>query len=178
MTVFHAAITVADDYLTRRERYRKSHIERFERLRARGVVVGGGPAADGRTADIVYRATDAARLARLIEADPYWRGGVWKAYAPRPFRFFVDRLVPPPIVLDGTRRLTVVEGPADDAPSAPDALLVLREAGRVEFGGILDGGRPLALVRSASPDEAIGWLAGAGGWDPARLSARPLLYVL
>ena len=178
MTVLHVRVTTADDYLRRREPHRKAHIARLDGLRARGLVVGGGPAPDGRRAEIVYRAAGGARLRRLVEEDPYWRGAVWRAYAPRRFRHFVDRLAPPAVVLDGTRRLTVVEGPPRDAASAPDALVQLRDAGRVEFGGVLDGGRALALVRSASADEAIGWLAHTGAWDPARLTARPLLYVL
>ena len=178
MTVLHVRVTTADDYLRRREPHRKAHLARLGGLRAKGSVVGGGPAPDGRCAEIVYRAADGARLRRLVEEDPYWRGAVWRAYAPRRFRHFVDRLAPPAVVLDGTRRLTVVEGPPRDAAAAPDALLQLRDVGRVEFGGLLDGGRALAFVRSASADEAIGWLADTGAWDPARLTARPLLYVL
>jgi len=178
VTVLHVRVTTADDYLRRREPHRRAHIARLGGLRAKGSVVGGGPAPDGRSAEIVYRAADGARLRRLVEEDPYWRGAVWRAYAPRRFRHFVDRLAPPAVVLDGTRRLTIVEGPPRDAAAAPDALLELRDVGRVEFGGLLDGGRALALVRSASADEAIGWLVDSGAWDPARLTARPLLYVL
>ncbi|PYN13711.1 MAG: hypothetical protein DME06_06255, partial [Candidatus Rokuibacteriota bacterium] len=131
VTVLHVRVTTADDYLRRREPHRKAHIARLDGLRARGLVVGGGPAPDGRRAEIVYRAAGGARLRRLVEEDPYWRGAVWRAYAPRRFRHFVDRLAPPAVVLDGTRRLTVVEGPTRDAASAPDALLQLRDAGRV-----------------------------------------------
>jgi uncharacterized protein len=179
VTVLSIRVTTADDYLARREPHRKAHIERLEGLRTKGVLVGGGPAPDGRSADIVYRVAAAAQLTRLVEEDPYWRGAVWTAYRARSFRHFVDRLVSPSVVLDGTRRLTIVEGPTADTRSAPDALLALRDAGRVEFGGLLDQGLALVVLAcTASAEEALGWLAQTGAWDPARLTARPLLYVL
>ena len=48
MIVFHVAITAAEDYLTRREGYRRGHIERLQGLRAASILVGGGPAPDGK----------------------------------------------------------------------------------------------------------------------------------
>jgi uncharacterized protein YciI len=178
MSVFHVAVTAAADYLARREPHRRAHIERLQDLRARGVLVGGGPAPDGRSADITYRAEDRGRLARLIEEDPYWQNGVWREYVPKTLSRFVDRLALPPVVLDGSRRLTVVEGPASDAAAAEAALVSLRDAGRVEFGGIGEDGRVYALARTASEDEARRWLAESGAWEASRLTTRPLLYVL
>ena len=55
MIVYHASIATADDYLTRREPHRRAHLERLQGLRAAGIVVGGGPAPDGRSADVFYR---------------------------------------------------------------------------------------------------------------------------
>src|SRR5438552_924864 len=83
VTVLHVRVTTADDYLRRREPHRTAHIARLDGLRARGLVVGGGPAPDGRRAEIVYRAAGGARLRRLVEEDPYWRGAGLRAYAPR-----------------------------------------------------------------------------------------------
>jgi len=154
------------------------HIERLQDLRARGNLIGGGPAPDGRTADVTYRAEDAGHVERLITEDPYWRGGVWKGHEVRPFSRFVDRLALPPVVLDGSRRLTVVEGGAGDPGRAEAALVTLRDGGRVEFGGVVDDGRTYALVRSAAEDEARRWLAESGAFDAAHLTSRPLLYVL
>ena len=50
MTVFHARVTAAEDYPTRRQPHRTAHLERLQDLRARGILIGGGPAPDGRTA--------------------------------------------------------------------------------------------------------------------------------
>src|SRR5207245_118651 len=75
--VFHIALTAADDYLTRREAHRRDHIERLQGLRANGILIGGGPSADLRTADLFYRLQQPAQLKFAIEEDPYWTGGVW-----------------------------------------------------------------------------------------------------
>lgn len=38
MTVLHARVTAAEDYLTRREPHRTAHLERLQDLRARGPI--------------------------------------------------------------------------------------------------------------------------------------------
>src|SRR5438034_1285556 len=45
MIVFHVALTAAEDYLTRREAFWRSHIERAQGLRAGSILIGGGPSA-------------------------------------------------------------------------------------------------------------------------------------
>jgi len=178
MIVVHAAVRNSDDYFTRREAHRQAHIERLVRLRADGILVGGGPAPDGRTADFVYRIARPDELAPLLEEDPYYRGGVWTGYTPRSFSQFVEPWNMPPVVLDGSRRVSVVEGPASDPDVAQLALVELRGAGRLAFGGVLEGGETLAVMRSPDLAEATAWLAGTGCWAPERLSARPLVHVL
>jgi uncharacterized protein len=178
MIVFHAAITTADDYLSRREPYRKAHIERLLALRERGIVIGGGPAPDGRSADVFYRVQQEQQLKPLIEEDPYWTGGAWTSYQPRSFAQFVEPWELPPVVLDGSRRVVIVEGLAADHDMAQFALIELRGAGRLAFGGFFEGGRTLAVVRSEDAKVATGWLAETGFWDAARLKARLLLYAL
>jgi uncharacterized protein YciI len=178
MIVFHAAITAAADYFERRAAHREAHLERILALRARGLVVGGGPAPDGRTADLFYRVAQPPEVARLIEEDPYATGRVWTAYALRSFSQFVEPWELPPPVTDGSRRVTIVEGPATDPDMATFALIELRGAGRLAFGGFFEDGQALALLRTADAAEAAGWLAGTGFWTADRLAARPLLYVL
>lgn len=178
MIVSHVAITTVDDYVARREPHRPAHIRRLEGLRRAGVVVGGGPAPDGRRADIVYRVPQPADLRQVIEEDPYWTGGAWAAWTPRSFAVFVEPWQPPPIVLDGSRRATVVEGPAADADMAQLALVELRGAGRLAFGGLLEGADTFALAPTADAAEALGWFAATGCWASERLRARPLLHVL
>ncbi len=176
--VVHVTVTGAPDYFTRREAHRQAHIERLVELRGRGVLIAGGPAPDGRTAEIFYHLKRPADLAPLVEEDPYYQGGVWTAYASRSFSQFVEPWEVPPVVLDGSRRVAVVEGPTSDPDMAQLALVELRGGGRLVFGGLLDGRATLAVMRSADAAEAIGWMAETGFWTADRLAARPLIHVL
>lgn len=179
MIVYHAAVTtVDDDYVTRREPHRRAHIERLLGLRQAGLVIGGGPAPDGKTADIFYRVQQAMQLEAIVEEDPYWVGGVWTRYTPRSFKEFIEpwELVPP--VLDGSRRVTIVEGPTEDHDMAQFALIELRGAGRVAFGGFFEDGMTLALATSPDAEKALDWFRESGVWTSDRLTARPFLHVL
>src|SRR2546426_9521282 len=114
MIVYHIAITAAADYATRREAYRRSHIERLQGLRAAGILICGGPAPDGKTADIFFRLPPPGELKNAIEEDPYWTGGVWTRYEPRSFAPFVGPGGMVPVVLAGSRTGTLVGGPRSD----------------------------------------------------------------
>jgi len=178
MIVFHVAITAAEDYLTRREGYRRGHIERLQGLRAASILVGGGPAPDGKTADIFYRLQQPTQLKNAIEEDPYWTGGVWTRYEPRSFAQFVEPWEMVPVVLDGSRKVTLVEGPVIDHDMAQLALVEMRGAGRVAFGGFFEGGQTLVLVKTPDAAQALGWFTESGFWQSGELAARPLLHVL
>jgi uncharacterized protein len=178
MLVYHAAITAAEDYLERRALHRQAHFERIVGLRAQGFVIGGGPAPDGRTADIFYRVAQPPDVVRLIEEDPYYLGKVWSAYALRTFSQFIEPWELPPVVLDGSRRATLVEGMAGELDMATFALIELRGAGRLAFGGFLEGGATLALLKTADSAEASNWLADTGFWTRETLRARPFLHAL
>ncbi|OGK98708.1 MAG: hypothetical protein A3E31_15500 [Candidatus Rokubacteria bacterium RIFCSPHIGHO2_12_FULL_73_22] len=178
MIVVHVALTAAEDYLTRRESHRRAHLERVQGLRAAGILIGGGPSPDGRTAELVYRLQQPAQVTHAIEEDPYWTGGVWTRYEPRSFAAFVEPWELVPVVLDGSRRVTVVEGPAAEPDLAQVALVELRGAGRLAFGGFLDAGRTLAVMNSPDAAQALGWLTETGLWTADALAARPLLRVL
>jgi uncharacterized protein YciI len=179
MTVVHARFTCAEDYLTRREPVRKAHIERLLGLRAAGLLVAGGPAPDGRSAELFYRVPHKDALRLLVTEDPYHQVGAWTAHLARDFETFVDPWDSgPPVVLDGSRRATVVEGPAADRDMAQLALVELRGAGRVVFGGFFPDGDTLAVALTPDADAATGWLAETGSWKPGDLSARPWLYAI
>jgi len=176
--VYHVAITAADDYIERRAAHRTGHLERITELRRLGFVIGGGPAPDGRTADIVYRVQHAADITRLIEEDPYWMGGVWKAWEPRDFAQFLEPWEMPPVVTDGSRKVTIVEGEAPDVEMASFALIEARGAGRMAFGGFFPAGTTWALMRTPDPGAALAEITESGLWKPGSLTTRPLLHVL
>ena len=113
-----------------------------------------------------------------MEEDPYWTGGVWTGYTPRSFSQFVEPWEMVPVVVDGSRQTTLVEGPTRDLAAAPFALIELRGAGRIAFGGFFDDGRLLALARSGDPEQARAWFTDSGFWTPETLTTRPFLHVL
>jgi uncharacterized protein YciI len=176
--VFHMAITTVDDYVTKREPHRREHLARLQGLRANGILIAGGPAPDGRTADLFYRLQQAWQVKPAMEEDPYWIGGAWTRYEPRSFSHFVEPWEMVPVVLDGSRWVTIVEGPVADVDMAQIALVEMRGAGKLAFGGLLDGARTLVVMKTADGDEAMGWLGEHGFWDAAQLTVRPYLWVL
>ena len=178
MIAVHVAVTTCDDYVVRREPHRLAHIERLVLLREQGLLIGAGPAPDGRAVELFYRLARPDQLGLLVEEDPYYRAQVWTRYTGRDFSQFVEPWERPPVVLDGSRRVTVVEGPALEPDMAQLALVELRGAARLLFGGFLDDGQTIAVMRSPDAAEAVGWLAETGFWASDRLGARPLIHVL
>jgi uncharacterized protein YciI len=176
--VLHAAIRTADDYVAKREPHRRAHLERLQGLRAAGILVGGGPAPDGRRVDIFYRLQQAAQIEPVVEEDPYFIAGAWTGYTPYSFTHFVEPWEQVPMVIDGSRVATIVEGVAADADMAEFALIEARGAGRLAFGGFFDGARTLVVMKTPRGDEAMSWLADTGFWTKDSLTARPWLYVL
>lgn len=178
MIVYHTAITVAPDYLERRAPHRQAHLDRLLHLRAQGIVIGGGPAPDGSNAEVFYRVNEPGQITLLIEEDPYYTNGAWTGYRLRTFSQFVEPWELPPVVTDGSRRVTIAEGVAADPEMATFALIEFRGAGRFAFGGFFEGEQMLGLFRTADSDEALGWLRETGFWKPESLTARPFLWVL
>ena len=178
MLVFHVAITPSADYIVRREPHRRAHIERLQGLRTAGILIGGGPSPDGTRVDLFYRLQQPAQLTHAIEEDPYFVAGAWTGYTPRAYAEFVEPWEAVPVVLDGSRVATIVEGPVSHHDMAQFALIELRGGGRLAFGGFFDDGRTLAVLKTPKADEAVDLLAASGFWDRSALTARPWLYVL
>ena len=178
MIVYHVGITTVEDYVAKREPHRRAHLERLQGLRAVSICLGGGPAPDGRSVDLVYRLQRPDQVTNAVEDDPYWLGGAWTRYEPRSFAQFVEPWEMIPVVLDGSRRTTIVEGPVVQHDMAQFALIELRGAGRLHLGGFFENGQTWALMRTVDADEARGWFAETGFWKTDALTTRPLLHVL
>ena len=123
MIVYHVAIKTADDYLARREPHRRAHLERLMGLRAASICIGGGPAPDGRSVDLVYRLQQPWQVTPALEEDPYWTSGAWTGYEPRSFTQFVEPWEPVTLVTDGSRQAIIVEGPTVEHDMAQFALI-------------------------------------------------------
>ena len=178
MIVYQVGITTVDDYVAKREPHRRHHIERLQGLRAAGICLGGGPSVDGRRVDLLYRLQQPWQLKHAIEEDPYWMGGAWTGYEPRSFTQFVEPWEMVPVVLDGTRRASIVEGPVAQHDMAQFALIEMRGAGRLHLGGFFEGGQTWALLKTADEAEARAWVLDTGFWKAGGLTTRPLLHVL
>jgi len=176
--VFHVAMDPAPDYVARREPHRQAHLERLFGLRSRGFCLGGGPSPDGTAVDIFYRTEQPADLAALVEDDPYFRGGAWTGYRPRSFSRFLEPWQLGPVVVDGSRRATIVEGSTPDPEMASFALIEARGAGRMVLGGLFADGNTLAVMTTSDPEEALAPLRECGFWAADTLRARPFLHVL
>ncbi len=171
MPIYHAHFTCAADYMARRLPFRPAHLKQLASLREQARVVAGGPEPDGTAAHIFYRVADYAELLGLLEENEFNRAGLFAAYHARAFADFLEPLDLPP--LDAGLQVTLAEGAPSNLSLARAGLAALQAQGRVAFGGFFEDGAALAVVRSPSPDEAIAWLAAAGGWVSAGLRARP-----
>jgi hypothetical protein len=178
MIVYHIAIRTADGYLARREAHRREHLERLLGLRAAGILIGGSHAPDGTSADLFFRLQQPGQVKNAMEEDPYWTAGVWAGYEPRSFAQFVEPWEMPPVVVDNSRPVTIVEGTTIEHDMAQFALIEMRGAGRIHLGGFFEGGQTLALARTPDAETALGWFRESGFWSPDRLTARSSLHVL
>jgi uncharacterized protein YciI len=169
MAIYHVHFVCAADYMARRLPFRPAHLKQLVSLRDDGRVVAGGPEPDGSAANIFYRVGDRAELDRLLAENEFNRAGLFTANRPRAFADFVEPRELPPI--DTGLSAIIVEGVPRDRAKARAGLTALQREGRVAFGGFFEDGAALAVVRSASQDEALACL-GRAGWDPARLVAR------
>ena len=168
--IAHVRFTCAADYNARRLPFRPAHLAQLAGLRTDGRVVAGGPEPDGSAAHIFYRVPDLAALERLLDDNVFQKAGLFTARHPRVFTEFLEPLEPPP--LDAGLQVTLVEGTPLDHGLARQRLADLQRKRQAAFGGFFADGAGLAVLATAKPDEAVGWLTAAGGWDAAGVRTR------
>lgn len=176
MIVFHLAITTCASYLEKHTPLRDAHHAQLDAWRATGIVIGAGLAPDGRMVDLVCRFAQPRQLEDLWRENAFVKAGLWTAYTSRSFREFVEPWELPP--LGTSRRATILEGRTSEHDMAQFALIELRGAGRLAFGGFFEHGETWALMKTADAAEARGWLETTGFWATDSLRARPLEYPL
>jgi uncharacterized protein YciI len=176
--VYHVFIETAEGYLTRRRPYRQANLEYLMSLRAKGLVIAGGPAPDGNSADVFCRVQQPEDVKPLIEGSPFFVNGLWTGYTPRSFSRFLEPWELSAPMPDESRVAIIVEGAAADVEMASFALIEARGAGRMSFGGFFEDDGTLALMRAADTDEAVAHLEQTGFWKPGTLHGRSLLQVL
>ena len=69
-----------DHVLEKREPYRKDHLNGIKKQKEAGVVIAIGPTQDLTKVFGIYEAENEAIVRQLIEADPYWKNGIWTEY--------------------------------------------------------------------------------------------------
>jgi uncharacterized protein YciI len=168
--IVHVRFICAADYNERRLPHRPAHLAQLIGLRTDGRVVAGGPEPDGTAAHIFYRVTDRAELDRLLDDNVFQKAGLFAARHPRVFARFLEPLVLPPP--DAGLKVTLVEGTPRDPDAAIAGLADLQRQKRAAFGGVFADGAALAVVSTASVDEAIASLTAAGGWEGGGLRGR------
>lgn len=69
-----------DNVLEKRAPFREAHLAGLAEQKASGVLLTLGPTADLSQVFGLYEAEDEASVRALIEADPYWKNGIWTEY--------------------------------------------------------------------------------------------------
>ncbi len=72
--------TYCEDVLEKRAPYRQDHLEGLSAQKQAGVLITIGPTKDLTKVFGIYEAEDEADVRRLVEADTYWKNGIWTEY--------------------------------------------------------------------------------------------------
>ncbi|MGF1489523.1 MAG: YciI family protein [Prochloraceae cyanobacterium] len=69
-----------ENAIEKRTPYRQEHLERLNKQKEAGTLITIGPTKDNTKVFGIYEAEDRATIKELIEADPYWKNGIWTEY--------------------------------------------------------------------------------------------------
>jgi uncharacterized protein YciI len=70
-----------EDVLTKREPYRPAHLEGLAKQKEAGILITLGPTKDVTKVFGIYEAENEETVRQLVEADPYWKNGIWTEYS-------------------------------------------------------------------------------------------------
>lgn len=69
-----------ENAIEKRAPYRQAHLEGLSAQKESGILITIGPTADTTKIFGIYEAPDEAAVRQLVEADPYWKNGIWTEY--------------------------------------------------------------------------------------------------
>nr|WP_317264923.1 YciI family protein [Arthrospira sp. SH-MAG29] len=69
-----------EEVLAKREPYRQEHLQGLKEQKESGVLITIGPTKDLTQVFGIYEAGSEAIVRDLVEADPYWKNGIWTEY--------------------------------------------------------------------------------------------------
>lgn len=69
-----------ENAIEKRTPYRQAHLEGLDRQKQDGILITIGPTKDNTKVFGIYEAESANAVTKLIEADPYWKNGIWTEY--------------------------------------------------------------------------------------------------
>jgi len=70
-----------EDVLGKRAPHRQAHLEGLAKQKAAGTLITIGPTKDLTKVFGLYEADSEAAVRQLVEADPYWKNGIWTEYS-------------------------------------------------------------------------------------------------
>jgi uncharacterized protein len=68
------------DVLEKRAPHRQDHLDGLHQQKSAGILVTIGPTQDLTKVFGIYEAESIEQVQKLIEADPYWKHGIWTDY--------------------------------------------------------------------------------------------------
>ena len=69
-----------ENVMERRAPYREAHLAGLAAQKEAGQLITLGPTKDAQMVFGIYDAADEATVRQLVEADPYWKNGIWTEY--------------------------------------------------------------------------------------------------
>ncbi len=69
-----------ENALEKRSPYRQDHLDGLASQKQKGILITLGPTKDNTKVFGIYEAASEREIKELVEADPYWKNGIWTEY--------------------------------------------------------------------------------------------------